>query len=582
MSEHTGLKVKLKLPLSRKSDSSQPPANNAPKPLKRKRPEDLPAPHNPAQQRSFVTPQFHRPAGLSSPLQHRQSQVSDFSGLGPARPSGSFSKPPLSPGQRSAEGFSRDDARSAQPASTWQSGARSSGGGSLKPPPAKKHAYQQSPSLLSGKDAAAQRPRSTAQASAPPSSLANGTAAKPAAGSTPGLPTALSASQSISSPQPTTKPAQPASTPAAKPARPALPEKPATKEDMEKLLVRVQRQDKFDMFRYPVTEDLAPNYFKVVDRPMDFTTMHTKVSEGQYATWNALQADLDLMFDNCMRYNAADTKYHKQGQRMMAVAQKYVDLARQGITDARGRRPSLAGAAEKAAAATAKPAAAPEAPAAAGKAPAAPGKAPAAAHAAGHAPKHKGKSHHKESSGPKTPAWSVPEVDARNSHHPLWGGDHATTRTWGGLLAGTNAEGVPFHKATQLQPCFTGALPPDTYARSISRFAANLTGAARKLALARAALVTSSTPLTRTATAGTALVGASVPAAAQSMARPGLPPLPKLNTPMNSALLSTMAVRHSSMASPGRGIMLRRGCPVQPSCTCSTTHISTNTISNIM
>lgn len=56
----------------------------------------------------------------------------------------------------------------------------------------------------------------------------------------------------------------------------------------------------------------APNYFKVVTKPMDFTTMHTKVAEGQYASWDQLQSDLDLMFDNCMRYNAADTKYHKQ------------------------------------------------------------------------------------------------------------------------------------------------------------------------------------------------------------------------------------------------------------------------------
>lgn len=66
------------------------------------------------------------------------------------------------------------------------------------------------------------------------------------------------------------------------------------------------------------------------------------------------------------------------------------------------------------------------------------------------------KSHHKESTGPKTPAWSVPDVDARNSHHALWGGDNASHRCWGGLLAGCNAEGVPFHKANQLQPCFTG------------------------------------------------------------------------------------------------------------------------------
>lgn len=56
----------------------------------------------------------------------------------------------------------------------------------------------------------------------------------------------------------------------------------------------------------------APNYFKVVDKPMDFTTMHAKLAKNEYTTWDALQTDLELMFTNCMKYNSPDTKYHKQ------------------------------------------------------------------------------------------------------------------------------------------------------------------------------------------------------------------------------------------------------------------------------
>lgn len=59
---------------------------------------------------------------------------------------------------------------------------------------------------------------------------------------------------------------------------------------------------------------------------------------------------------------------------------------------------------------------------------------------------------HKE---PK-PAAHVPDVDARNTHHRLWGSELGNAG-WGGLLAGSNAEGVPFGQACQLQPGWSGA-----------------------------------------------------------------------------------------------------------------------------
>lgn len=55
----------------------------------------------------------------------------------------------------------------------------------------------------------------------------------------------------------------------------------------------------------------APNYFKVVTRPMDLATMQSKLSQDKYSTWDDLQADFSLMFDNCMIYNQADTPAHK-------------------------------------------------------------------------------------------------------------------------------------------------------------------------------------------------------------------------------------------------------------------------------
>jgi hypothetical protein len=50
----------------------------------------------------------------------------------------------------------------------------------------------------------------------------------------------------------------------------------------------------------------------MIHHPMDFTTMHRQLAEGAYSTWSALQADLRVMFQNCMTYNPPGTVYHKQ------------------------------------------------------------------------------------------------------------------------------------------------------------------------------------------------------------------------------------------------------------------------------
>ena len=56
----------------------------------------------------------------------------------------------------------------------------------------------------------------------------------------------------------------------------------------------------------------APGYSQVVPNPMDLTTMRGKLKDGLYKTWEGMFADTELMFNNCMRYNPRDSKYHKQ------------------------------------------------------------------------------------------------------------------------------------------------------------------------------------------------------------------------------------------------------------------------------
>ena len=97
MSEHTGLKVKLKLPLFRKSDQGAPEANKANRPQKRKRPEDSAGPHHPAQNSSIAKPPIHRPPGFAGPPQLRQSFPSDASAGYSSRPPSSHRQDALTP-----------------------------------------------------------------------------------------------------------------------------------------------------------------------------------------------------------------------------------------------------------------------------------------------------------------------------------------------------------------------------------------------------------------------------------------------------------------------------------------------------
>ena len=53
--------------------------------------------------------------------------------------------------------------------------------------------------------------------------------------------------------------------------------------------------------------------------PMDFTTMRRNLAAGMYTSWESLQSDLDLMFDNCMRFNPPNGPCERKGDRLTEV-----------------------------------------------------------------------------------------------------------------------------------------------------------------------------------------------------------------------------------------------------------------------
>ena len=81
----------------------------------------------------------------------------------------------------------------------------------------------------------------------------------------------------------------------------------------------------------------APGYFTVISKPIDFTKIWAKLHNGEYTSWDLVHEDMTTMFSNAMTYNTPDTVYFKHARTLRGVADKLIELAREGITDFRGR-----------------------------------------------------------------------------------------------------------------------------------------------------------------------------------------------------------------------------------------------------
>ncbi|XP_061394472.1 bromodomain-containing protein 7 [Musca vetustissima] len=93
---------------------------------------------------------------------------------------------------------------------------------------------------------------------------------------------------------------------------------------LEHLLRGLEKRDPHQFFAWPVTDDIAPGYSKVISRPMDFSTMRQKIDDNEYSTLQEFTEDFRLMCDNAIRYNRVDTVYHKAAKRLLQVGMKHL------------------------------------------------------------------------------------------------------------------------------------------------------------------------------------------------------------------------------------------------------------------
>jgi histone acetyltransferase len=64
-------------------------------------------------------------------------------------------------------------------------------------------------------------------------------------------------------------------------------------------------------FVEPINLSDAPDYLSVVSEPMDLRLIGARVKDKKYATREQFLRDVNLIFDNCRKYNAPGTVYVK-------------------------------------------------------------------------------------------------------------------------------------------------------------------------------------------------------------------------------------------------------------------------------
>ncbi|KAI7725066.1 hypothetical protein M8C21_018359 [Ambrosia artemisiifolia] len=115
------------------------------------------------------------------------------------------------------------------------------------------------------------------------------------------------------------------------------------------ILDRLQKKDTHAVFSEPVDPvEVLPDYHEIIEQPMDFGTVRSKLDKGLYSNLEELEADVYLICSNAMQYNSSDTVFFRQARSIQELAKRDFENLRQEGDDGelqpkvvrRGRPPS--------------------------------------------------------------------------------------------------------------------------------------------------------------------------------------------------------------------------------------------------
>uniref|UniRef100_G3PR08 Bromodomain adjacent to zinc finger domain 2B n=3 Tax=Gasterosteus aculeatus TaxID=69293 RepID=G3PR08_GASAC len=96
------------------------------------------------------------------------------------------------------------------------------------------------------------------------------------------------------------------------------------------LLAELERHQDAWPFLTPVNMKSVPGYRKVIKKPMDFTTIREKLVSSQYQNLETFIIDVNLVFDNCEKYNEDNSDIGRAGHNMRKFFEKrWTELLKQ-------------------------------------------------------------------------------------------------------------------------------------------------------------------------------------------------------------------------------------------------------------
>lgn len=69
-------------------------------------------------------------------------------------------------------------------------------------------------------------------------------------------------------------------------------------------------------FEKPVTDEEAPGYSEIIEKPMDLSTLNTKLNTGVYRSREEFSKDLDLIPSNAKYFNTYNSPYYRYAEEM--------------------------------------------------------------------------------------------------------------------------------------------------------------------------------------------------------------------------------------------------------------------------
>uniref|UniRef100_A0A8C1ZFC5 Bromodomain adjacent to zinc finger domain, 2Ba n=1 Tax=Cyprinus carpio TaxID=7962 RepID=A0A8C1ZFC5_CYPCA len=129
----------------------------------------------------------------------------------------------------------------------------------------------------------------------------------------------------------------PSTPPAPKPDSPACVKRAKTARDNNRdlglcriLLAELERHQDAWPFLTPVNLKSVPGYRKVIKRPMDFSTIREKLVSSQYQNLETFIIDVNLVFDNCEKFNEDNSDIGRAGHNMRKFFEKrWTELLKQ-------------------------------------------------------------------------------------------------------------------------------------------------------------------------------------------------------------------------------------------------------------